>query len=98
MSNYILAPRAKEDLKSIGRYTQKTWDVKQRNKYLLSLEAKFEWLAKNSKSGKHWPEIKEGYFSFPHERHTIFYLIQANEDIAIIGVVGPGQSLDHYFN
>jgi len=36
MSKYVLRAEAKKDLKDIGRYTQKRWDVEQRNKYLQS--------------------------------------------------------------
>lgn len=47
MASYQVAPRAKEDLKQIGRYTLNVWGKVQRNQYLLSLEERFLWLAKH---------------------------------------------------
>jgi toxin ParE1/3/4 len=98
MLKLIIAPRAKVDLKKIGRYTQKKWGLKQRDKYLFGLSDRFQWLTNHSKMGTHRLEIAEGYYSFPHERHTIFYTVSSNVNVNIIGVVGTGQSLEKYFN
>lgn len=98
MPTFILAPRAKADLKEIGRYTKKTWGIEQRNKYLFGLEKRFQWLAYNAQTGTYRPEIHDGYYSFPHERHTIFYTLSDNQDVNIIGIVGAGQSLEKYFS
>jgi len=38
MATFRLTRKAREDLKSIARYTQKTWGVSQRNKYLTQLD------------------------------------------------------------
>ena len=98
MPKFIVAPRAKADLKKIGRYTKKKWGVDQRDKYLLGLERRFQWLVDNSQMGTHRPDIKEGYHSFPHEKHTIFYTLSDNGNINIIGIIGAGQSLEKYFS
>ena len=97
MPEFIVAPRAQKDLKKIGSYTKKNWGIAQRNQYLFGLEKRFQWLAENSRMGTPRPEIKEGYYSFPHERHTVFYTLSENGNINIIGVVGAGQSLEKYF-
>lgn len=98
MPSFVLAPRAKADLKEIGRYTKKTWGVEPRNKYLFGLEKCFHWLADNGQIGAHRPEIHNSYYSFPHERHTIFYTLSENGNVNIIGIVGAGQSLEKYFS
>lgn len=98
MPDYLVAPRAKNDLKKIARYTKKTWGSEQRDKYLLDMEERFEWLAENSSMGTPRDEIKEGYYSFPYKKHTIFYLISEDGIISIIGIIGPGQSLEKYFS
>ena len=98
MAKFILAPRAKKDLKAIAKYSKETWSTKQRNKYLLGLEKRFHWLVKNSSLGTSRDEIKEGYYSFPHDRHVIFYTISENGNINILGILGAGQSIDKYFN
>jgi plasmid stabilization system protein ParE len=41
-------------------------------------EAKLEQLAANPEIGKRRPEIRPGYYSFPVEKHIIFYLHSAN--------------------
>jgi toxin ParE1/3/4 len=97
MPTFILAPRAKADLKEIGRYTKKTWGIEQRNKYLFGVEKRFRWLVKNAQAGMHRPEIHDGYYSFPHEQHVIFYTQSDNQSINIIGIVGAGQNLEKYF-
>jgi hypothetical protein len=41
MPGFSLTNAAKADLKSIGRYTQETWGIEQRNRYLTLLEKAF---------------------------------------------------------
>ena len=98
MPNLIVAPRAKTDLKHIGRYTQRKWGIEQRDHYLKKLNERFYRLLENPKMGIHRNDIKKGYYSFPHEKHLIFYQIADNQDVHIIGVVGTGQSLIKYFH
>ncbi len=86
VGNYKLTPAAKLDLLKIGKYTKKKWGGKQRNKYLALIDYRFRWLALNPMSGKHRPDIKEGYYCFPGGMHLIFYLIKSKQ-IIIFGVV-----------
>ena len=97
MPKFIIAPRAKADLKKIGRYTQNKWGIKQRNNYLFGLNHRFQWLTGHPRAGTHRSDIAEGYYSFPHERHTIFYTLSDNGNVNIIGIVGAGQSPEKYF-
>lgn len=86
MPRYALRHSAREDLKSIARYTQREWGVTQRNVYLRQLAHRFEWLAQNPTLGKRRDDIKEGYMCYPEGRHVIFY-ITGNDRIEIIGVL-----------
>ena len=97
MPGYRITPRAKEDLKNIGRYTLKIWGRQQRNIYLRNLDKRFAWLAENPCLGKHRPDIQEGYYCFPQGAHLIFYLLREG-GIDIIGL--PHQDMDilNYFN
>lgn len=88
---YRITPNAKHDMVKIGEYTKRYWGKRQRNQYLKSLEKRFEWLAEHPLSGKHRVDIEEGYYSFPHGQHVVFYLISGNM-IDIIGV--PHQEMD----
>ena len=86
-----VTPRAQDDLKNIGRYTERTWGNAQRNLYLKSLEARFKWLADSPLLGRHRTDICEGYYSFPNGQHVIFYLI-GSETLDIIGI--PHKDMD----
>ncbi|WP_119393437.1 type II toxin-antitoxin system RelE/ParE family toxin [Salinibius halmophilus] len=83
--------RARADLKNIGRYTERTWGKTQRNLYLKSIEARFQWLAENPLLGKHRTDICEGYYSFPEGQHVVFYLFSSTT-IDIIGI--PHKEMD----
>ena len=88
---YRITPRARADLLEIGEYTASQWGKQQRNRYLKSLEARFAWLAENPGAGKHRIDIAQGYYSFPHGQHVVFYLV-SGKMIDIIGV--PHQEMD----
>lgn len=96
-NSYRVTPRAQQDLINIGRYTLEMWGKKQRNLYLRAIEQRFRLIADNPYMGRHRPDVKEGYYSFPQGSHVIFYLIHDN-GIDIIGV--PHQRMDilNYFS
>jgi toxin ParE1/3/4 len=60
MATFRLTRKAREDLKSIARYTQKTWGVTQRNKYLTQLDKRFAVLADTSTLGRSCDAIRPG--------------------------------------
>jgi toxin ParE1/3/4 len=97
MPDFRITPRARDDLKNIGRYTLKIWGKKQRDIYLRSLDKRFHWLAKHPKAGKHRPDIHEVYYCFPQSSHLVFYTLREG-GIDIIGI--PHQDMDtlNYFN
>ena len=88
---YRITPRAHQDIQNIGRYTLKKWGREQRNKYLLALEQRFEWLAQNPHKGLHRPEIQKDYFSYTQGSHLVFYL-KREGGIDIIAI--PHQCMD----
>lgn len=97
MNTYRITPRAKQDLKNIGRYTVKMWGKQQRNIYLRAIENRFIWLAQYPNKGRHRPDVHNGYYSYSQGMHVIFYLI-CNDGIDIIGI--PHQRMDianHFF-
>jgi toxin ParE1/3/4 len=97
MAEYKVTPRARDDLKSIGRYTQQQWGKRQRDAYLLDFEKRFHWLAENPQLGKHRPDIAEGYYSYPQGSHVIFYLLGPDR-IDIIGIPHKVMDIDAYFD
>lgn len=97
MATVRITPRAREDIRTIGRYTLEKWGRTQRNIYLQKLDKRFQWLSENPKLGRHRPDIEEGYYCFPQGVHLVFYIIREN-GIDIIGI--PHQSMDilNYFS
>lgn len=86
-----ITPRARDDLKNIGHYTERTWGKAQRNRYLKSLEARFQWLTEHPQLGMHRTDICEGYHSFPEGQHVVFYLFDSST-LDIIGI--PHKEMD----
>ncbi|WP_039913449.1 type II toxin-antitoxin system RelE/ParE family toxin [Cellvibrio mixtus] len=97
MKKYRVTPRARDDLKSIARYTQHQWGKLQRDKYLKLLEQRFEWIGENPLSGKNRNDICAGYYSFPHGEHLVFYRLGAGV-IDVIGVLHQDMDVEYYFN
>ena len=95
--NYRVTPRARDDLKSIGRYTEQKWGKLQRNKYLKQLELRFAWIAENPLLGRNRVDVGEGFYSFPQAEHVVFYRIRA-EMIEIIGVLHQEMDVLSYFS
>ncbi len=96
MAIYRITPRARDDLKNIGHYTQQNWGKAQRNTYLKNFEKRFKWLAMNPLLGKHRADVAEGYYSFPEGQHVVFYLIN-QEYIDIIGLPHKDMDIIYYF-
>jgi toxin ParE1/3/4 len=96
MPGYRVTPRALEDLKNIGRYTEQQWGKRQRNAYLKALEKRLGWLAENPQLGKHRTDVAEGYYSFPQSSHVVFYMI-GEKGIDIIGIPHKEMDIITYF-
>ena len=86
MSAFRLTQAAKQDLRSIGRYTQATWGREQRNRYLTKLDNCFHRLAKEPQRGRACDDVRVGYRKYLIGRHLIFYR-EVNEGIEIIRVL-----------
>ena len=52
MMAFVLTRKAREDLLSIGRYTEDKWGKNQRNRYLTMLDRAFLTLAENPSLGR----------------------------------------------
>lgn len=82
--NFVLTNKAELDLKSIGVYTQNTWGIRQRNKYLTMLDKGFHALAADHMKGQDCGEIRNGYRKYQIGRHVIFF---REIDVSLIEVV-----------
>ena len=87
MGKFKLTSKAKEDLKNIARFTEKTWDKKQRNAYIKQFDNTFKLIAKKPKIGKDCSFIKEGYLKYPQGSHIIFYKEISEDEILIVRIL-----------
>ena len=97
MAKDRITPRAQDDLKNIGHYTQQHWGTAQRDAYLKNLEKRFNWLAESPRLGRRRADIVEGYYSFPEGRHIVFYLFDSDY-IDIIGIPHKDMDIISYFD
>lgn len=74
MPTYSLARLAESDLKSIIRYTVKTWGVAQTRHYIQGLRDCFQILADNPTLGRRCDSLHIGLRRFEHGKHVVFYL------------------------
>jgi len=86
MPVFLLSAKALEDLKSIGRYTLKSWGREQRNLYLSILDESFHLLAEQPQLGSTRDDIRKGYRVYHVRRHLIFYR-QKPTEIEIIRIL-----------
>ena len=89
---FRLTPRAAADLDAIADYTINTWGLAQLETYLLGIGARFQWLAENPLAGRERNDVHPGYRSYPEGSHVIFYIIDDDHQIDIIGI--PHKSMD----
>lgn len=85
--NLTLAPLARADIKDIGRFSQKTWGVAQRDSYLRSLAATFERLRTGEVAGRARPDIRGGLLCYPSNRHVIFFRRHSQGHVEILRVL-----------
>ena len=95
MSVYRLTKKALDDLRSIARYTEKTWGREQRNKYLSKLDSSFRMLAHEPQLGRACNEIKQGYRKHHVGRHLIFYRLVASR-VEIIRILHDSMDVDSH--
>ena len=77
MPSFRLSAKALNDLKSIGRFTLKTWGREQRDLYLSKLDDSFRLLADQPFLGTPRHDIREGYRVHHVGLHLIFYRQQS---------------------
>jgi toxin ParE1/3/4 len=75
-SKYVLSKRAKADLEGIWLYGLETWSIYQAEQYATGLYEKFDFLVQWPNAGKPAKNIREGYFRYELQSHTIFYRIE----------------------
>lgn len=94
MRRFDLTRSAKADLKSIARFTQSQWGVRQRNLYLKEMDQVFRLLADTPQMGRPCDEIREGYRKFPHGAHVIYYKNPTDSEVLIVRILHGTMDVD----
>ncbi|MBV1787653.1 type II toxin-antitoxin system RelE/ParE family toxin [Marinobacterium sp. D7] len=83
MPNFKLSRKAKADLKSTARYTEREWGRNKRNHYIFQFDHCFHLLGENPSIGQCCDEISPDYRLYPQGSHIIFYR-QSDEGVVEI--------------
>ena len=86
MIKFILSPAAVRDLQSISDYTLQNWGAEQEELYLIGLWEKLATIQSDSGSYRLREDLAKGCRSARHEKHVIFFSIQA-ETLQIIRII-----------
>jgi toxin ParE1/3/4 len=97
MSIFRLTELAKQDLLSIGRYTQTSWGREQRNRYLAKIDAAFHLLAIETQRGRACEDLLAGYYKYHVGRHLIFYR-QFSEGVEIVRILHDRMDIEAHFD
>ena len=87
MRHFDLTRSAQADLRSIARFTQSQWGVRQRNACLKEVDQVFRSLAKNPLMGRACDDIREGYRKLPHGAHVIYYKQPSEDELLIVRIL-----------
>ncbi|WP_444919338.1 type II toxin-antitoxin system RelE/ParE family toxin (plasmid) [Microbulbifer sp. CnH-101-G] len=97
MQGYKITNSAAEDVLNIARYGRKKWGAERAYSYTLNLYERFQWLADFPAAGAQRDDIGDGYRSYPHKSHVVYYTRLDREQIAILGVLhGKADPLRHF--
>ncbi len=96
INNYELTNEADTDLENIFEYTEKSHNQDQGILYLSNIENVFFQLSKQPNLGRLRNDIKEDIFSFPIQKHIIFYVIGTHK-LIIIRVLHSSRDMPKHF-
>ncbi|MEO5331266.1 MAG: type II toxin-antitoxin system RelE/ParE family toxin [Magnetococcus sp. YQC-5] len=98
MSGFVLTNKALQDLKEIGRYTEQTWGLEQRNRYLLLIDQCIRDLVAAPLKGSDCNAIRSGYRKHQIGRHVVFYRVLASDHIEIVRVLHERMDVARHFD
>ncbi|GGO84321.1 toxin ParE4 [Marinobacterium nitratireducens] len=94
---FNVSREALEDLRAIGRYTQKIWGAAQRRKYLNGLDERFRFLATNPLISPLRAEFSPPVRIHHHDSHLIVYLVE-DTHITIIRVLHGSMDIEAHLD
>lgn len=96
MKHLIISPVAKDDLSDIWLYAARQWSIDQAERYVEQLLNACEDLAAGLKIGMPVDELRQGHFR-ASQSHTIFYKIEASNDLVVIRILHQSMNPDDNF-
>lgn len=96
MPKLTLAPLAREDIKALGRYTQKTWGVVQRDRYLTQLAQVLDRMTAGHHPARDRSDLRPGLLSCSFQSHLIFFRRDAEGNVAVLRVLHERMDLDRH--
>ena len=87
MPELTIAPLARDDLMEIGRYTQETWGVQQRDAYLGALADVFGKIKTGFIASRKRAEIRENLLCYPCNKHIIFFRRDDQSNVEILRIL-----------
>jgi toxin ParE1/3/4 len=93
---FRLTAKAVEDMKAIGRFTERKWGREQRNRYLAMLDSSFDTITHQPGIGTACDYVRTGYRKYHVGRHLIFYR-QKNEGVEIIRILHDSMDIESHF-
>jgi toxin ParE1/3/4 len=86
-ARYDITPSAKADIRSIWLYTAETWGEAQADKYIKTLDNKFEEIADGAVFSRAFLEAYPQVRAVRCEHHYVFYLIPEGKRPRIIAIL-----------
>lgn len=98
MPGLVLTNKALEDLREIGRYTERRWGREQRNHYLAILDRGVHDLAAAPLSGRDCSALRPNYRKWPVGKHIVFYRTIEPDQIEIVRVLHERMDVELHFD
>ncbi len=95
MAEYLLTPRALDDLNEIWNYTVEKWSEEQADKYYGMLVDLFEKLVEEPDLGRRYDIVQPGLLGMKVGRHVIFYRHKRAGVIEIIRILHEEMDLEN---
>ncbi|MDF1735950.1 MAG: type II toxin-antitoxin system RelE/ParE family toxin [Minwuia sp.] len=87
MPEVLVSAMAREDIKEIGRFSQRQWGRIQRNAYLGEMETVIASLRRNNPSIQKVDQIRPSLFSIRSGSHVVFFNRRENGDAIVLRVL-----------
>lgn len=80
---FVVSPRAQEDIDEIWNYTAAQWGERQAEIYLRLIKTAVDAIAADSKVGRSCDDVRRGYRRYPVGSHVLFYRVTATAVVVV---------------